>query len=260
MNSPVTNDTYQESRPGRLETIFRLMIVGSIVLTIIATLAYLLLNQAVSAVVKTPEEAQAMTSLMCVGGVGVMLVVTLIVGSMYLMLNRTLAVAVNTDGMKAMLMSSAQNQAADADIKRAAVLALRNGQGYREAYQPPTPAPVQLAPPQSQPINVPRYSVNAEPRPWGESVKPRTQLETTIADDETGQYESLTVPLIALMKFAALEGPSRQEWGGKREVYGDCAKFFEAHGMLERQPSGGYKWRGEYPKMARRDWLMQFEQ
>ena len=235
---------------SRAEQVMRLGFVCAILLTVVCVLAYALTAQAVGAVVKDADQAQGMTALLCIGGGGGLIIVLLIVGAVYLMLNRTLAMAVQGDGIKAMLVSSARDRDADADIKQAAISMMRQsptGQWSYPAnelptYRPPTP---QLVAPRV--INVPRYIVAGQAQPIGAKQVVAPVLQTTVQDDDTGQDVALSIPLNVLMKFCGLATPSRAEWTGKRELYGECAKFYEAHGMLGRQQNGGYKWSETYP-------------
>lgn len=248
------NQTANNQPPTRAEMILRYAVVLCIVIVAVGVLAYVGVNSVIGAIVTDPAQAQAMTSLFCVGSVAVLGLAGLIVGASHLMANRNLAMAYQSEGTRAMLMSTARDKDADADLKRAAFSVLSNGPtatGNRLAsYQAP-----QAQLPEPQIITVPRYTHNGQARPVNAPV-----LRTATQDDETGDDIELTAPLPALMKFAGLDTPARAEWGGKKETYGDCAKFFAAHGMLDKQTNGGYRWADAYPIATRVAWLRQFDE
>ena len=99
-----------------------------------------------------------------------------------------------------------------------------------------------------QVIDVMRFDDNGQTRPLLTSPKPApVQLRTRTAEGEHAQASA-----VHLLRFAGLRTPSRSEWSGKREAYGECAAWFTAHGMLSRTAAGGYAWGAEYDDEERR--------
>lgn len=240
--------------PSRAEMILRYGVALSILIVALGVLAYVGVQGVISAIVTDPKQAQAMTSLLCVGGVVVVGLVGLIVGASHLMANRNLAMAYQSEGTRAMLMSTAREKDADADLKRAAFAVLSNGQpaatSRMATYQPP-----QAQLPEPQVITVPRYTNQGQAKPFNGPV-----LRTTTQDDEGNDSDPVEVPLKFLMRFAGLDTPARSEWVGDRGIYSECVKFFVSHGMLEKQSNNGYRWADAYPIETRRAWLMQFDE
>ena len=99
-----------------------------------------------------------------------------------------------------------------------------------------------------QVIDVMRFDDNGQTRPLLTSPKPApVQLRTRTAEGEHAQASA-----VHLLRFAGLRTPSRSEWSGKREAYGECATWFTAHGMLSRTAAGGYAWGADYGDEERR--------
>ena len=99
-----------------------------------------------------------------------------------------------------------------------------------------------------QVIDVMRFDDNGQTRPLLTSPKPApVQLRTRTAEGEHAQASAAH-----LLRFAGLRTPSRSEWSGKREAYGECAAWFTAHGMLSRTAAGGYAWGADYTDEERR--------
>lgn len=113
-------------------------------------------------------------------------------------------------------------------------------------YEPPTTFARPRAP---EVIDVMRFDDNGQPRPYTLAPpKPApVQLRTRTAEGEHAQASA-----VHLLRFAGLRTPSRSEWSGKREAYGECAAWFTAHGMLSRTAAGGYAWGAEYDDEERR--------
>ena len=108
----------------------------------------------------------------------------------------------------------------------------------------------------TQIVDVMRFEDMGSPRPMlpkpkvANDLKLRTQAKTG---------EDIEVDLIKAARFAELPTPSRAEWTGKREVYGQAGAFFRAHGMLDTDTRGGFKWKPQYRDPGlRRDFVRQF--
>jgi hypothetical protein len=128
---------------------------------------------------------------------------------------------------------------------------------YWRAYDLPNYQSPRVQLPAPRVVNVPRYSYMGTAQPWNAQSAQAPVLQTTVDDDATGQVE-LAIPLDIALKFAGLPTPSRAEWTGKRENYTLAAKFFDVHGMLDKTPNGGWRWKAEYPLESRKQWLLQF--
>lgn len=111
------------------------------------------------------------------------------------------------------------------------------------------PAADYASPKPPQVIDVMRFDDNGQPRPYTLAPpKPApVQLRTRTAEGEHAQASA-----VHLLRFAGLRTPSRSEWSGKREAYGECAAWFTAHGMLSRTAAGGYAWGADYTDEERR--------
>ena len=110
------------------------------------------------------------------------------------------------------------------------------------------PAADYASPKPPQVIDVMRFDDNGQTRPLLTSPKPApVQLRTRTAEGEHAQASAAH-----LLRFAGLRTPSRSEWSGKREAYGECATWFTAHGMLSRTAAGGYAWGADYGDEERR--------
>ena len=110
------------------------------------------------------------------------------------------------------------------------------------------PAADYASPKPPQVIDVMRFDDNGQTRPLLTSPKPApVQLRTRTAEGEHAQASAAH-----LLRFAGLRTPSRSEWSGKREAYGECAAWFTAHGMLSRTAAGGYAWGADYTDEERR--------
>jgi hypothetical protein len=121
-----------------------------------------------------------------------------------------------------------------------------------------TPMPARRQIQQPRHVNVPRLQVNNTPRPIG--AQPPTILSTTFdATDRDGaiQAQHIDVPLELLFKLAKLNGPTRSEWSGRNENYSMARKFFMSHGFIDATTG---KWKPEYARDQRLDWLGQFEE
>lgn len=84
-------------------------------------------------------------------------------------------------------------------------------------------------------------------------------IETITGDDDEEPGQTIQVPLNLLMRFASCPTPARVEWQGKPQGYGDAARVFLSHGLLDRTKRGGFAWKPEYPIESRRAWLAQYE-
>lgn len=110
------------------------------------------------------------------------------------------------------------------------------------------PAADYASPKPPQVIDVMRFDDNGQTRPLLAPPKPApVQLRTRTAEGEHAQASAAH-----LLRFAGLRTPSRSEWSGKREAYGECAAWFTAHGMLSRTAAGGFAWGAEYDDEERR--------
>ena len=110
------------------------------------------------------------------------------------------------------------------------------------------PAADYASPKPPQVIDVMRFDDNGQTRPLLAQPKPApVQLRTRTAEGEHAQASA-----VHLLRFAGLRTPSRSEWSGKREAYGECAAWFTAHGMLSRTAAGGYAWGADYGDEERR--------
>ena len=110
------------------------------------------------------------------------------------------------------------------------------------------PAADYASPKPPQVIDVMRFDDNGQTRPLLAQPKPApVQLRTRTAEGEHAQASAAH-----LLRFAGLRTPSRSEWSGKREAYGECAAWFTAHGMLSRTAAGGYAWGADYTDEERR--------
>jgi len=116
------------------------------------------------------------------------------------------------------------------------------------SYQPPV---AEL--PAGEVINVPHYTVNDKAQPWQAQEKPAPILRSI---DDNG--EPITVPFDRLSQFIKLTTPTRKEWTGDRDMYGECARFCDLHGLLVKKPNGGWAWDERYPIESRRAWAAQF--
>ena len=104
------------------------------------------------------------------------------------------------------------------------------------------PAADYASPKPPQVIDVMRFDDNGQTRPLLAQPNPApVQLRTRTAEGEHAQASA-----VHLSRFAGLRTPSRSEWSGKREAYGECAAWFTAHGMLSRTAAGGYAWGADY--------------
>lgn len=84
-------------------------------------------------------------------------------------------------------------------------------------------------------------------------------IETVTGDDDEMPGATIQVPLNHLMRFASCPTPSRNEWQGKPQLYGEAARVFLSHGLMTRTNRGGFAWKAEYPVQSRRTWLAQYE-
>ncbi len=87
------------------------------------------------------------------------------------------------------------------------------------------PAADYASPKPPQVIDVMRFDDNGQTRPYALAPpKPApVQLRTRTAEGEHAQASAAH-----LLRFAGLRTPSRSEWSGKREAYGECATWFTA--------------------------------
>lgn len=124
-------------------------------------------------------------------------------------------------------------------------------------FRPPRAVTPQLP---ARVVSVMRYTnEHRQAIPLGAPPYQPIVLETKTGDDDEIPGATLQVGLNFLMRFAACPTPARSEWQGKPQTYGDAARFFMSHGMLNTTTRGGYAWRPEYPAASRRAWLMQYE-
>lgn len=108
-------------------------------------------------------------------------------------------------------------------------------------------------------VSVPRHVVYNQAAPAGVVPYQPIEIETITGDDDETPGETITVPLNHLMRFASCPTPSRNEWQGKTQPYGEAARVFLSHGLMTRTSRGGFAWKPEYPVQSRRTWLAQYE-
>jgi len=108
-------------------------------------------------------------------------------------------------------------------------------------------------------VSVPRHVVYNQAVPSGVAPYQPIEIETITGDDDETPGATITVPLNHLMRFASCPTPSRNEWQGKTQPYGEAARVFLSHGLMTRTSRGGFAWKPEYPVQSRRAWLTQYE-
>lgn len=108
-------------------------------------------------------------------------------------------------------------------------------------------------------VTVPRNIVYNQAVPANVTPYQPVVIETETGEDDENPGVMIQVPLNHLMRFAACPTPARSEWQGKPQAYGDAARVFMSHGLLDRTSRGGFAWKPEYPMQARRAWLAQYE-
>ena len=123
-------------------------------------------------------------------------------------------------------------------------------------HRPPQAVTPQLP---ARVVTVPRNIVYNQALPANVTPYQPIVIETTTSDDDETPGATLLVPMNHLMRFASCPTPARAEWQGKPQAYGDAARVFLSHGMLDRTSRGGFAWKPEYPVQARRAWLAQYE-
>lgn len=121
-------------------------------------------------------------------------------------------------------------------------------------YKPPQP---QISAPQT--ITIPRYQVMNHAAPLGITehtattpTAPPPMIRTVIDDSE------IAVGLQYLVRYARMDTPTRTAWTGKPQLFYECQKLFDAHGMMQRTANNGRTWKQEYPARVRAQWLQQF--
>lgn len=108
-------------------------------------------------------------------------------------------------------------------------------------------------------VTVPRNIVYNQAVPANVTPYQPVVIETITGDDDEAPGATIQVPLNHLMRFASCPTPSRNEWQGKPQLYGEAARVFLSHGLMTRTNRGGFAWKPEYPVQSRRTWLAQYE-
>lgn len=108
-------------------------------------------------------------------------------------------------------------------------------------------------------VSVPRNIFYNQASPANVTPYQPVVIETLTGDDDEAPGATIQVPLNHLMRFASCPTPTRLEWRGKPQAYGDAARVFMSHGLLDRTSRGGFAWKPEYPVELRRAWLAQYE-
>ena len=124
------------------------------------------------------------------------------------------------------------------------------------SHRPPQAVVPQLP---ARVVTVPRNIVYNRAVPANVTPYQPVVIETETGEDDENPGVMIQVPLNHLMRFAACPTPARSEWHGKPQAYGDAARVFMSHGLLDRTSRGGFAWKPEYPMQARRAWLAQYE-
>ena len=124
------------------------------------------------------------------------------------------------------------------------------------SHRPPQAVVPQLP---ARVVTVPRNIVYNRAVPANVTPYQPVVIETETGEDDENPGVMIQVPLNHLMRFAGCPTPARSEWQGKPQAYGDAARVFMSHGLLDRTSRGGFAWKPEYPMQARRAWLAQYE-
>jgi hypothetical protein len=261
-NANANTNTNTNNGMGRFETIMRLSVAGIGASLIFGALFFIVVRVAVGAIVSDPTEATAATSVLCIGGLATIGLTLILLAATYLMTSRQLTAALATnDGTRALLMSSANRQDADADIRRAIAAVLQNPTASRDAESRDAESPMSNGVsypllPARRTINVPIITNRG---------KPITLLHT-VTRDEDGKPDELNVDIALIKSVMSVhpDAPTR----ARLQVAGiasnmeqaDVLKFLRAHGWVKAGEKGrAAEWADGISRDDMLTWLSQFD-